>query len=72
MLQEKMLAAFFWIRFQLRAFARDESGASAIEYAIIVGLIVGAIVALFATLGDELVDLLQGVIDTIQEQDDST
>lgn len=38
----------------LRAFIRDESGATAIEYGLIAALVSVAIIGILGTLGDEL------------------
>lgn len=50
---------------------RDESGATAIEYALIAGLMAAAVVAAIATFRDSLTDLfdaIAGKMDEAQEQ----
>ena len=41
----------------IKAFARDESGATAIEYGLIAGLIAVAIIGSFTMLGNGLIEL---------------
>ncbi|MGM0449433.1 MAG: Flp family type IVb pilin [Pseudomonadota bacterium] len=55
---------------KLTALGRDESGASAIEYALIVGLIVGALVGVFATFETELQNLFDSVTSQFTEAAD--
>ena len=44
---------------------REEKGATAVEYGLIVGLIAVAIIAVIATLGDDLVEMFTNVGDEI-------
>lgn len=55
---------------KLAGLGRDESGASAIEYALIVGLIVGALVGVFSTFEDELQSLFDSVTSQFTEAAD--
>ena len=43
----------------------EEKGATAVEYGLIVGLIAVAIIAVIATLGDDLVEMFTNVGDEI-------
>jgi pilus assembly protein Flp/PilA len=44
---------------------REEKGATAVEYGLMVGLIAVAIIAIVATLGDQLAALFQDVSDEL-------
>lgn len=44
---------------------RDETGATAVEYGIMVGLIAVVIIAIILVLGDQLAALFQGVVDKL-------
>jgi pilus assembly protein Flp/PilA len=50
----------------IQSFARDESGATAIEYALIAALIAVAMVAAAGFLGDEIDVLFTGVTTELQ------
>ena len=50
----------------LRKFLRDESGATAIEYSLIAGFIALAIIAAVGLTGQRLLELLQGLLDTLR------
>jgi pilus assembly protein Flp/PilA len=52
-------------RFSLRAFGRDQSGATAIEYGLIVSLIFLAIITSVTAFGNTTTDKMQFVSDTI-------
>jgi pilus assembly protein Flp/PilA len=39
----------------VKTFARDESGASMVEYSVLVGLITAALIAAVAALGDQII-----------------
>ena len=54
-------------REKLARLGRDESGASAIEYALIVGLIVGVLVGVFSAFGDQIESLFKSVGDQIND-----
>jgi len=54
------------VRFSAPAPTRSEEGASATEYAVIVAIVVGALVALGAIFGNVLTELWQGMVDTIR------
>ena len=47
---------------QLRRFVADESGATAIEYALICAGIAAAIIAVVQSLGTDLVTMLQSLL----------
>ncbi|PRY67503.1 pilus assembly protein Flp/PilA [Glaciihabitans tibetensis] len=47
--------------------SREETGATAVEYGLIIGLIAVAIVAVLIFLGPQLAGLFQGVSDSIPE-----
>ena len=44
---------------------REEKGATAVEYGLMVGLIAAVIVTLVATLGGQLAEMFQTVIDAL-------
>lgn len=50
---------------KVKAFAQDREGATAIEYAVIAGLIVVAIVGTLKTLGPQLNTVFQTVSDKL-------
>ncbi|NDV86254.1 Flp family type IVb pilin [Aurantimonas aggregata] len=49
-------------------FAKDKSGATAIEYALIAGLMATALIAIFATLGDNLTTAFASIGSSMQPQ----
>lgn len=49
----------------LRSFIKREDGASAIEYALIAGLIAVAIIGVAGLLGTELKALFQSILDSL-------
>jgi pilus assembly protein Flp/PilA len=49
----------------LRNLIKDESGATAIEYGLIAGLVAVAIIAALTLLGSSLRDLFSGVANTV-------
>lgn len=49
----------------IRRLAADESGATAIEYGLIAGLVAVAIIAALSLLGDSLTGLFEYVADTV-------
>lgn len=55
-----MLISF--VRAKLGEFVRNESGATAIEYGLIAGLIAVVIIASVAVVGTELLDLFNAII----------
>ncbi len=59
-----MLTFFKWIAMWRRA-KGDEKGATAVEYGLIVALIAAVIVAVVATLGDQIVAAFQAVVDEL-------
>ncbi|WP_295718791.1 Flp family type IVb pilin [uncultured Halovibrio sp.] len=66
-LATKVLELMLACREKLVELGRDESGASAIEYALIVGLIVGVLVTVFSTFGDQIEGLFNSVGSDIGE-----
>ena len=50
----------------IKAFLQDESGATAIEYGLIAGLVAVAIIAALTALGSSLSDLFSNVADTVE------
>ena len=57
----------FWLK---NKSARSQSGATAIEYALIVGLIAAILVAAIAIFGEQLEALFQAVADKLGEAAD--
>jgi pilus assembly protein Flp/PilA len=57
---------------QIRKFVADESGATAVEYGIIVALIAGAIIVTVQMLGTSLNQLFGVVADTVSGAAGST
>ncbi|HWK54992.1 MAG TPA: Flp family type IVb pilin [Hyphomicrobiales bacterium] len=52
---------------KLRRFLREEEGASAIEYAIIAGLIAAAIILAVTTLGQQIAQFFSSLVDALPE-----
>jgi len=50
----------------IKAFIQDESGATAIEYGLIAGLVAVAIIAALTALGSSLSELFSNVADTVE------
>lgn len=50
---------------KIKAFLKDERGASAVEYGLIVGLIAVAIVAVLGTMGGGLNSLFKTISDSL-------
>lgn len=48
-------------------FIRDEEGATAVEYGLIVGLIAAAIITVVATLGDNIAALFDTIADEVSD-----
>lgn len=61
-----MLRQYILLQSMLRA-RRDERGATAVEYGLMVALIAVAIIVIVATLGDNLSTLFSGVNDSVVE-----
>lgn len=57
---------FKYLMAVMQRFARDEEGASAVEYGLIVGLIAVAIVLVLTTLGGDLTSLFGSVSNSIE------
>ena len=51
-----------FVRAKLREFVRSDSGATAIEYGLIAGLIAVVIIASVGVVGTELLDLFNAII----------
>ena len=51
----------------MKCLIRDESGATATEYALIIGLVAVAIVAILTALGGELVEIFTDVEDQLDD-----
>ncbi|MCS6781180.1 MAG: Flp family type IVb pilin [Geminicoccaceae bacterium] len=51
----------------LRAFLKDEQGATAIEYGLIAALISVAIIAVLSTLGTSLTETFQQIADCLSD-----
>ena len=49
----------------LKRFAREENGASMVEYGVLVGLITAAIVGIIATIGGDITERFQAVADAL-------
>ncbi len=49
----------------LKKFFREEEGATAVEYGIMVALIAAVIIAVVTTLGQQLVTVFQSVVDAL-------
>ena len=47
----------------MKRLLRDEAGATAVEYALLVSLIAAVIAAIVATMGEQLVDIFQTMVD---------
>lgn len=62
-----MLEAFryTWLRLSCKLHLSDETGASAVEYGVMVALIAAVIVAVVATLGGQIKDAFQTVVDEL-------
>lgn len=54
------------MRAQVRNFWNDESGATAIEYGLIAGLIAAVIIGLVTTIGTDLQNMFQKVADALE------
>lgn len=57
---------------QLIQFWKDEEGATAVEYGLIVGLIAAVIVGVVSTLGGDIKDAFQTVVDSLTPSDSGT
>lgn len=57
---------------QITAFLKDEEGASAVEYGLIVGLIAVAVVTILSTMGGQLEGLFTKVSDEIPTTETGT
>jgi len=49
----------------LKKFFREEEGATAVEYGIMVALIAAVIIAVVTALGQQLVNVFQSVVDAL-------
>ncbi|NYT38803.1 Flp family type IVb pilin [Allopusillimonas soli] len=50
---------------QLIQFWKDEEGATAVEYGLIVGLIAAVVVGVVATLGNQIAAAFQAIVDEL-------
>lgn len=57
-----------WLKQALWRFSSDERGATAIEYGLIVGLIVVALIGTLTALGGQMSDMFTSVAGTIAAQ----
>lgn len=57
---------------QLMAFWKDEEGATAIEYALIAGLIAVAIIGALSALGTDIKDLFGKISSELEKAKDAT
>ena len=55
---------------KLIKFLKDEEGASAVEYALIVGLMAAIIVGAFVVFGDAITDLFDAVVERLGTAED--
>ncbi|TCP60912.1 Flp pilus assembly pilin Flp [Rhodovulum bhavnagarense] len=53
------------LRGYLREKMRDESGATAVEYAVILAAVAGAIIAAGVTWGDDIIAAIDAIIDEL-------
>ena len=56
---------------KIAGFRSDESGVTAIEYALIAGLIAALLVVVFGFFGDALKDLFLAISDTLNDATDT-
>ena len=66
-----MYRIFYNLVFLLKKTYRSKSGATAIEYALIVGLIAAILVAVIGIFGEQLEALFQAVADKLGEAADT-
>lgn len=50
---------------KMQSVSRKQEGASAVEYGLILGLIVVGIVVLMGTIGDRIVPFFQAIVDAL-------
>jgi pilus assembly protein Flp/PilA len=53
---------------KLKNLVREEEGQAVTEYGLIIGLVVVGVVALMATIGDELVEVFTSISNQIQNR----
>ena len=53
------------IQMFLQRLVQDEEGATAVEYGVLVALIIAAVVAIIATLGGQINDAFKSVVDAL-------
>lgn len=56
----------------MKRFAREESGASLVEYGVLVGLVTAAVVGLVTTLGGEIATAFTNVINNFTAANNTT
>ena len=71
MFGEKLLVVWLWLHSRKRSFLKNERGASAIEYALIVGLIAATLIGVLTAFGTEINELFQGIIERIESENGS-
>ena len=62
-----MLSKLFLLQLKISSFFKREDGATAIEYAIIAGLISVVIIAAAGLLGDEIVKVIEKITDGLTD-----
>lgn len=60
-----MLKAYSRIQARINSLRTEEEGATAVEYGLIVALIAAIIVGIVATLGGQIADAFQTVVDEL-------
>ena len=66
-----MAKLIYTLLFLLKNSVRDQKGATAIEYGLIVGLMAAIVVSILGIFGDELEGLFQAVADKLGDAADS-
>lgn len=61
-----MLSKLFLLQLKISSFFKREDGATAIEYAIIAGLISVVIIGLATSLGTEIKEIFQEILDGLK------
>ena len=63
-----MLSKLFLLQLKISSFFKREDGATAIEYAIIAGLISVVIIGAATSLGDEIKTIFQDILKGLEER----
>jgi pilus assembly protein Flp/PilA len=53
------------LEYYIARFRTNEEGATAVEYGVLIALIIAVIIAIIVTLGDQLADAFQTVVDEL-------